>query len=470
MSPGPLWTATPPRRSFPTLTTRRRVDAAVIGAGIAGVTAARLLQLEGRTVALLEARRIGDGDTGHTTAHLTEMLDAGYPTLISHFGREGAALAAASQRDAIDRIERFVGDDGIACDFARVPGVRWAETREQAKGIDDELAAMREAGVQAERADGMPLPFPTVAALRVERQARFHPVAYVAGMVERFAAAGGLVFEGTRALRMRDGEPCTVETAQGSVSCRDIVVMTHAPVSSRIFIHSKMAPYRTYAVAARLASPPQDGLYYDSEDPYHYVRLQPTPGGTLVVVGGEDHKAGHERDTRARYAALERWVAARLLGSEIVHRWSGEFWEAADGLAFIGRSPRRGLHPGERSALARPRPLGGGGAAGRGAAGRARRAGRRGPPDRRRRDPRRVRDVHAPRLPCRLERRGGMLGLPVPRQPLRRRRRGALRPRDRAAARGGGAGRQVSERRRTRPEPPGDPFIGRTRPFRRPGP
>jgi glycine/D-amino acid oxidase-like deaminating enzyme/nitrite reductase/ring-hydroxylating ferredoxin subunit len=314
------------------------VDVAVVGGGIAGVTAARLLQEGRRRVALLEARRIGAGDTGHTTAHLTELLDAGYATLRSHFGEEGATLAARSQRDAIDRVERFVREDGISCGFSRVPGFRYADVRDEVESLDDELRAMREAGVDAARADVVPLPYPVAAAIRVERQAQLHPVAYLAGMLERFVAAGGLVFEGTRATRISEGEPCTVETPGGAILCRDVVVMTHAPVSSRFALHSKMAPYRTYAVAARLPSLPPPGLYYDSQDPYHYIRTQETSDGTFLVVGGDDHKAGHEEDTRRSYASLEGWVQTRFPGAAIAHRWSGQVWEPADGLAFIGTS------------------------------------------------------------------------------------------------------------------------------------
>lgn len=338
MAPHSLWLETADRPTFAPLRTALSVDVAVVGGGIAGVTAARLLQRAGLRVALLEARRIAQGDTGHTTAHLTELLDAGYAALRSRFGREGAALAARSQRDAIDRIERFVLEDGIDCGFSRVPGFKYADSREQVEALDDELRAMREAGVDAARADLLPLPWPVAAAVRVERQAQFQPVAYVAGMAERFAAAGGLVFEGARATRIADGEPCTVDTPGGTVLCRDVVVATHSPVSSRFAIHSKLAPYRTYAVAARLATLPPPGLYYDGDDPYHYVRTQETRDGAFLVAGGEDHKSGHEEDTRRSFASLERWVRRRFFGAEIASRWSGIVWEPADGLAFVGRS------------------------------------------------------------------------------------------------------------------------------------
>src|SRR5512144_2005149 len=182
MSSRPLWLLTASSARHPPLATDVSLDAVVVGGGIAGVTAARLLQRSGLQVAIVEARHVGAGDTGHTTAHLTEMLDAGYATLRSRFGREGAALAARSQRDAMDLVERFVADDRIDCAFSRVPGFRYADRAEEVRSLDEELAAMREAGVDAGRSDAVPLPYAVEAAIRVERQAQFHPVAYLAGM------------------------------------------------------------------------------------------------------------------------------------------------------------------------------------------------------------------------------------------------------------------------------------------------
>src|SRR5688572_5024121 len=78
------------------------VDVAVVGGGITGVTAALLLKLAGKKVALLEARRIGSGVTSGTTGHLTEAIDTRYRDLERTFGADGAALVAASSRAAIE--------------------------------------------------------------------------------------------------------------------------------------------------------------------------------------------------------------------------------------------------------------------------------------------------------------------------------------------------------------------------------
>ncbi|MDP9152315.1 MAG: FAD-binding oxidoreductase, partial [Myxococcota bacterium] len=116
------WIATCPARHYPPLDGDREVDVAIVGGGITGITAALLLQRAGKHVAVLEAKRIAAGVTGHTTAHLTEALDARYATLVRDFGAEGARLAAQASRAAIEEIARLVDSKAIDCGWRRLPG------------------------------------------------------------------------------------------------------------------------------------------------------------------------------------------------------------------------------------------------------------------------------------------------------------------------------------------------------------
>jgi glycine/D-amino acid oxidase-like deaminating enzyme len=334
-----LWIASAKGAGRPRLHGDLDTDVCVIGGGLAGLTAARLLQRGGLRVAVVEASRLAARDSGHTTAHLTELLDAGYARIAKRFGKANAGLAAASLRAAIVEIERLSAEEEIPCRFSRVPAWRYAETPEEREALDADLAALRDAGFKARFLKDVPLPFPTRGGLRIENQAQFHPREYLVGLSDRVAAAGGRLFEGTRALKIREGNPCAVETARGTITCRSVVVATHAPVSNRFALATTIAMHRTYAVAARVPTPPPPGLYYDSEEPYHYVRAQETSKGVFLVAGGEDHAVGDDNDTASRFASLDRWVKERWRGAEIAYRWSGQVVEPADGLALIGRAP-----------------------------------------------------------------------------------------------------------------------------------
>jgi nitrite reductase/ring-hydroxylating ferredoxin subunit len=136
-----------------------------------------------------------------------------------------------------------------------------------------------------------------------------------------------------------------VRTSAGhEVRARSVVVATNSPVSTRFAIHTKQAPYRTYVVARAIAAGAVPrALYWDTADPYHYVRLQPGagPGGAdVLIVGGEDHKTGQEEDPAGRFDRLESWIDENLpRAGERLMRWSGQVMEPVDGLAFIGRDP-----------------------------------------------------------------------------------------------------------------------------------
>jgi len=106
-------------------------------------------------------------------------------------------------------------------------------------------------------------------------------------------------------------------------------------------MHTKQAAYRTYAISlpVPIDSVPA-ALYWDTADPYHYVRLQKhTATHDLLIVGGEDHKTGQSKDERLLHAPGR--VGPRTIPESrpVQTRWSGQVLEPVDSLAFIGRNP-----------------------------------------------------------------------------------------------------------------------------------
>lgn len=332
-----LWTTTAPGRRFPALAGELTVDVVVVGGGIAGLTTAWLLKRAGKKVAVLEMNRLLTGQTGQTTAHLTELLDTPYSTLLQDFGEKGARLAAASSRAAIEQIATLVEELGIDCGFQRVPLFRYAETERELRELEEEVSAASEAGLLVRFTPDVPLPFPVRGAMRVEDQAQFHPRQYLLALAERLEGDGCLIFEDTRVVDVKDGKPCRVVTEHGTVTATDVVEATTTPLN-KVFLHTKLYPYRTYSVAGPLQGPLEPGLYYDSQEPYHYIRTQRIGGVDYLIVGGEDHKVGMDEDTARHFAALEAFTRRRFPVTTITHRWSGQVIEPADGLAYIGRN------------------------------------------------------------------------------------------------------------------------------------
>jgi glycine/D-amino acid oxidase-like deaminating enzyme/Rieske Fe-S protein len=332
-----LWTTTAQGRRFPVLPGDVTVDVVVIGGGIAGLTTAWLLKKAGKKVAVLEMNRILTGQTGQTTAHLTELLDTPYSTLRSDFGERGARMAAASSRASIEQVASLVKELNIDCGFQRLPLYRYAETDAQLRELEKEITAAQEAGLMVRFSRDTPLPMPVKGALRLEDQAQFHPRQYLLALAERIEGDGCYIFEETRVVDVQDGTPCRAVTDRGTVTAGDVVEATHSPLN-RVFMQTKLYAYRSYAVAGPLEGPLEQCLYYDSQEPYHYIRTQRVDGVNHVIVGGEDHKVGTEEDTAQRFAALEAYTLRCLPVSTLTHRWSGQVIEPADGLAYIGRN------------------------------------------------------------------------------------------------------------------------------------
>src|SRR5688572_33379909 len=99
--------------SYPALERSTKADVCVVGAGITGLSVAYHLAREGKSVIVLDDGPIGGGETGRTTAHLTDALDDRFYWLEKVHGEGGARLAAESHGAAINRIQQSIQLDGI---------------------------------------------------------------------------------------------------------------------------------------------------------------------------------------------------------------------------------------------------------------------------------------------------------------------------------------------------------------------
>jgi glycine/D-amino acid oxidase-like deaminating enzyme/nitrite reductase/ring-hydroxylating ferredoxin subunit len=323
--------------SRPRLESDLEVDVVVVGAGITGVTAALRLAELGKRVVVVEARTLGSGTSSGTTAHITEAVDARYTNITSKFGPEGAKLVASSSREAIEHIARRVRDLEIDCDFERVPGYLYSESADQGDALAKEYDAASRAGLRVELGAPVPLPFPVSASVRFEDQAQFHAGKYLAGLARGAEARGVRIFEESRVLAVEEAEPCMVHMENGIVvRAESVFFATHTPLN-RVFLQTKLENMRSYVIALRnlvVAS----GLYWDTADPYHYMRMLTLDGTPYLLLGGEDHRTGTEENTEVHFEKLVAFARARFRGGDAVYQWSAQLLEPVDGLPFIGRN------------------------------------------------------------------------------------------------------------------------------------
>ncbi len=328
-----------------------RVNVCIVGAGIAGMTCAYLLARTGRSVVVIDDGPIAGGETGRTTAHLTAALDDRYYEIEKLHGKDGARIAAESHSAAIDRVENIASLEEIDCDFERLDGYLFLGGDSKKKALDREHQSTRGAGLDTEMVDKIPgVPFESGPALKFPRQAQFHPLKYLNGLTRAILRDGGKIYCGTHADKIVDGEPAEVTTADGHVITADsIIVATNTPVNDWLIIHNKQAAYRTYVIGCLVpkGSIPR-GLYWDTPDPYHYIRLQDAPNAAdseILIVGGEDHKTGQADDSAVRFGRLEEWSRKHFpMIQSVEYRWSGQVMEPVDYMGYIGRNPGTDKH------------------------------------------------------------------------------------------------------------------------------
>ncbi|NUP70652.1 MAG: FAD-dependent oxidoreductase [Gemmatimonadaceae bacterium] len=345
-----LWQDTASVPSRPALKKHVTTDVCVVGAGIAGLSVAYQLARAGKRVVVVEKAEIGSGETGHTTAHLTNAIDDRYLVLEKAVGAASSRLAAESHTAAIDAIERIVRSESIDCDFTRLDGYLVCAEGDEPSLLEEELKATHRAGLASVTLEpSTPVRgWASGPALRFPAQGRFHILRYLTGLASAIEKAGGAIHCGSRVEKIEGGSPAMVTLEnEYTVAADDVVVCTNGSISDMMVTHIKQAPYRTFVVAFRVPKGGvPDALYWDTGDPYHYVRLQALDAASdALIVGGEDHKTAHEDDAGDRFERLEAWTRARFpIAGERIYQWSGQVLEPHDYLAFIGKNPDGAEH------------------------------------------------------------------------------------------------------------------------------
>lgn len=341
-----FWIGSTPDTDYPPLDNDVSVDVAIVGAGIAGITAAYLLSQEGRSVAVVEADRIVRGVTGYTTAKISSSQGLIYSKLAKKFGQEGARIYGTSNEAALAKIAELVDTLGIDCDFERQDNYVYTESTSEVDAIREEAELAQRLGLPSEFVTESPLPFPIEAAVRFTNQAQFHPRKYLLALAERVAGGGGFIYENTKALDVEEGEPCRVVTERGAISAADVIVATNMPFLDRGLFFTKVHPWRSYAVAGYVSDgmPAPEGMHISVDSPTRSIRLLRDNERTLLMLGGEGHKVGQEPDTEGCYQRLEADARDRFGLKSIDYRWSTQDGVSVDEVPYIGRYTRHSDH------------------------------------------------------------------------------------------------------------------------------
>jgi len=313
-------------------------DIAIVGAGIAGISAAYHLRSFGAKVILIEGRTVLSGVTGHTTGKLTAQHQLVYHSLTKEHGADFAGMYAAANLWAIDFVRNF----GCECDFRDEPACVFASEPDDVEALEREFEACVDADLPVRLLTSDEVPVPSFGGLRMEGQASFHPVKFLDRLLRKALTNGVRLTESCRATAVEEAKSfCLVRTNQGVIRADHVVIATHYPIEDSGWFVAKLAPYRSYATAFRLKDDPPVGVYISSSEPMRSFRRMREGKEDLLIVGSGHHRVGQEADPNMNFRDIEYWARSNFNVEDVVHRWSTQDNWTPDGLPFIGVSPHR---------------------------------------------------------------------------------------------------------------------------------
>lgn len=332
-----LWIGTTEETNYPTLNKPLNVDVLIIGAGIAGLSAANFLKEKGLSVAIIESNKIVKGVTGFTTAKITSLHLLIYSYLTKFFGKEKAFLYGKANQQGIEIINNLVQKHKIDCDFIKADAYVYSEFDTLLKLIEYEVKIAQGLDLPASFTTSTELPFGISGAIKFTNQAHFHPRKYLLELSKVLEASGCDIYENTRALEIKYGKVCTVITDQKKILAKNVIIATHQPFPLRGFYFARMHQRRSYVVAATLKKKVLEGMYINLGPNIHSFRPQPYGGGQILLSGGEDHIAGQAHDTVEKYKRLEEYTRENFDVESIEYTWSTQDNITLDLLPYIGR-------------------------------------------------------------------------------------------------------------------------------------
>lgn len=335
----PYWRETVKIQKFNPLQENQKADVVIVGGGITGITTAYLLIREGMEVVLLEADKLLNGTTGHTTAKITAQHNLIYDEFIGHFGKNMARLYYEANMNAMHFIKETIDRHQICCDFSQEDAYLYATTEKSARKMEKEYKAYQKLHIEGDLIKDIPFNIKVSSVLRMKNQAQFHPLQYLEHLVEVIKEKSGLIFENTTAVNIEeDGHQISVLTRDGHrVTGNYVIACSHFPFYEGTGLYStRMYANRSYVLASKINTKYPGGMYLSVDQPSRSLRSATMEGEEIVLIGGESHKTGQGMDTRLHYQALEAYGEEVLGLDQILYRWSTQDLITLDKVPYVG--------------------------------------------------------------------------------------------------------------------------------------
>ncbi|MFC4873146.1 FAD-dependent oxidoreductase [Negadavirga shengliensis] len=336
----PLWPSWKEATTFPSLSKNLRVDVAVIGAGITGLTAAYHLAKAGMKVAVLEQSQIGAGTTGHSTGNLYAPVDESTHSMDDKHNFHIRQLVTLSRIKAIDAIEQNIKLFGMDCGFKRVPFYLFStqEDKNHQKKIERETRALDHAGLKIQN-EAPNFPYQYTSMLALENQAQFNPLQYLQQFASIITDNNCSIYENTQVLDVEKGQSSVLKTSKEMIKAEKVIMATHTP-KGVYGAHAKMETFREFALAGKVKQKsPDPGIYWHLQDNRKFsVRSYHGENKAYVIVLGDPYLTGNTSSNSDRINNLQVYLKNHFDIDQFECLWAGQNYKPADHLPYIGTS------------------------------------------------------------------------------------------------------------------------------------
>lgn len=335
-----IWNAHSHSEDYPSLEHDTAADVAIIGGGITGISIAKLLAQKGIKVVLLESHKIAGSASGHSTGNLYLTIDQNLYTLKDKYNSDVVRKVASSRMQALDKIEAWVTDNKFECGFKNVPFYLYSNEEIGCIKIGREFQAGKEAGLPFSNAEPDQIPFPHKKAVLIPRQHQINPMQYVQELARSVEKTDCRIYENSPVESVEENEKNYIlHTSKAKIEAKYVVHATHSPKGIKI-VQSLLGPYREYGIACRVSdSNMRDAIfwgYHEDGEKFSTRTYTNTKGEQFLIVVGQPHKVGQAKDNLSHLHKLEEFAKRYFDVEEVVYRWSGQNFQPADLLPYIG--------------------------------------------------------------------------------------------------------------------------------------
>lgn len=333
-----LWLQNKELHDFAPLKGDLSVDVAIVGGGIAGLTAGYIMQKSGMSVAVIEKNLIASGTTGGTTGKVTAQHGLIYKDIYSRFGRDTASIYAKVYTQAIDDTEQIIEKEHIDCGWSRQTNTVFTAKDSQIKKFREEADIAARLGLPASFEENLSLPFPVSAAVTFANQAQIDAAAYTESLATLISDNGGKVYENSQVTHFYDGKICKLSSPHGSVASKYVIVASKIPpfpLAARFSYGFLEYPETSYLVAGEYDGD-LTGMHI-SPDRNHYSILPVVKNKRrYLLVGGRNHIPGLGMPKR-RYKQLADYAYSNFDIKRIDYHWKAMDYISYDRLPLIGK-------------------------------------------------------------------------------------------------------------------------------------